>query len=257
MSDRMEIGEVARRTGLSLRALRRYEQCGIVAPGRTAGQRRVYRADDLARLNAATALKRLGFPLKDVAAMLARGPLDLGPLIAARIATLEVQAAELATSRALLLSVRGRIDRGEPIDIVTLCALIRTGEAPVDAADMATIAARYLDVKDRENFAASWAALPAGFDQPAYAQAWRDLGARIEAALPLDPRSTEAQGFVDAWMTLLRPFARAASPQVFAGVARMYDEMDQWGDAVDPGFSKQVWDFIKLAAAARMTGEVK
>ena len=118
--------------------------------------------------------------------MLARGPLDLGPLIAARIATLEAQAAELATSRALLLSVRGRIDRGEPIDIVTLCALIRTGEEPVNAADMAKIAARYLDLKDRENFAESWAALPAGFDQAAYAQAWRDLGARIEAALPLD-----------------------------------------------------------------------
>lgn len=73
MDDWMEIGEVAWRTGLSLRALRYYEQRGIVAPVRTAGGRRVYGAGDLARLNAATALKRLGFPVKDIAAMLARG----------------------------------------------------------------------------------------------------------------------------------------------------------------------------------------
>lgn len=60
MEDRLDIGDVARLTGLSVRALRFYEGRGIVAPLRTAGGRRIYGRGELAQLNAAVALKQAG-----------------------------------------------------------------------------------------------------------------------------------------------------------------------------------------------------
>lgn len=47
----LKIGEVARRTGLTARTLRYYEEIGLLPPtGRLGGGHRVYTGDDLARL---------------------------------------------------------------------------------------------------------------------------------------------------------------------------------------------------------------
>lgn len=46
----MSIGEVARRTGSSPRALRYYEQQGLLAPERTSGGQRRYSADTVERV---------------------------------------------------------------------------------------------------------------------------------------------------------------------------------------------------------------
>lgn len=250
MADRIDISEVSRRTGLSLRALRFYEQRGIVQPMRSDGGRRIYGSGELARLNAAVALKRAGFSLSDIATMLSDRTIDLGPLIAAQIDAVAAEAAELAKTRKLLASVRARIDARETIDVETLCALIRRPEP--STTDMATIAARYLGEEARAAFVASWERVPEGFDPAGYAAAWRELGNRIEAALPLDPSTSQAQAFVDQWFALLKPFADSAPPHVLAGVSRMYDDMDSWSDEADPGFSKAVWDFVRAAAAHRM-----
>ncbi len=66
----LDIGDVARLTGLTLRALRFYEARGLVAPLRTAGGRRVYGSGELARLNAAVALKQAGFSLAEIGRLL-------------------------------------------------------------------------------------------------------------------------------------------------------------------------------------------
>ncbi|MHA3840361.1 MerR family transcriptional regulator [Sphingomonas aestuarii] len=52
MNERIDISEVARRTGLSVRALRFYEQRGIVQPLRGEGGRRVYAPGELAKARA-------------------------------------------------------------------------------------------------------------------------------------------------------------------------------------------------------------
>lgn len=85
--DVLAIGTVARATGLTLRALRFYEARGLVRPMRTAGGRRVYGPGELARLNAAVALKRAGFSLAQIGALLGGRTLDLGRLVALQCST--------------------------------------------------------------------------------------------------------------------------------------------------------------------------
>ena len=59
------IGELAREFGLTTRAIRFYEDCGLLAPER-AGKNRVYTARDRARLTPTLRGKRLGLKLAEV-----------------------------------------------------------------------------------------------------------------------------------------------------------------------------------------------
>jgi len=59
------IGELAREFGLTTRAIRFYEDCGLLRPAR-AGRNRVYSAGDRARLTLTLRGKRLGLRLAEI-----------------------------------------------------------------------------------------------------------------------------------------------------------------------------------------------
>ncbi|WP_408012971.1 MerR family transcriptional regulator [Saccharopolyspora elongata] len=72
MSERMQIGEVAERTGLSLRTIRYYEEVGLVVPSdRSQGGFRLYTEPDVARLKLIMRMKPLGFQLEEMRELLA------------------------------------------------------------------------------------------------------------------------------------------------------------------------------------------
>src|SRR3954451_22900671 len=65
LASTFSIGELAREFGLTTRAIRFYEDCGLLAPQR-AGRNRVYTARDRARLTLTLRGKRLGLKLAEV-----------------------------------------------------------------------------------------------------------------------------------------------------------------------------------------------
>ena len=68
----LQIGQVAERTGLSLRTIRFYEEHGLVRPTtRSDGGFRLYSEDDVARLEVVKRMKPLGFSLEDMQQLLA------------------------------------------------------------------------------------------------------------------------------------------------------------------------------------------
>jgi DNA-binding transcriptional MerR regulator len=73
--------DCARRIGLSVRALRIYEEHGLIAPRRTGKSWRLYGPDDIARLNEVLALKSLGLSLARIGELLKGRPADLGRLL--------------------------------------------------------------------------------------------------------------------------------------------------------------------------------
>ncbi|WP_207346091.1 MerR family transcriptional regulator [Arthrobacter sp. E3] len=67
----MHIGELAERTGLSLRTIRHYDDVGLLpATARTDGGFRVYSEADYDRLQVIKAMKPLGFSLEEMAEIL-------------------------------------------------------------------------------------------------------------------------------------------------------------------------------------------
>lgn len=72
MGERMQIGEVAERTGLSLRTIRYYEEVGLVVPSaRSQGGFRLYAEPDVDRLQLIKRMKPLGFQLDEMRDLLA------------------------------------------------------------------------------------------------------------------------------------------------------------------------------------------
>jgi DNA-binding transcriptional MerR regulator len=69
--------ECAARTGLTARALRLYEEHGLITPRRSSGGWRQYGPQELLRLNAITLLKTAGLTLAQIAGITRSGTQDL------------------------------------------------------------------------------------------------------------------------------------------------------------------------------------
>ena len=63
----MRVGQLAKRTGLTVRTLHHYDEIGLLSPAqRTASGYRLYGASDVARLNRIVALRQLGMSLDEI-----------------------------------------------------------------------------------------------------------------------------------------------------------------------------------------------
>lgn len=71
MAGDASIGDVSRDLGVSVEALRYYEAEGLVAPGRDDGGRRRFTEADVDALRVITALRRVGFGIREIADLLA------------------------------------------------------------------------------------------------------------------------------------------------------------------------------------------
>jgi DNA-binding transcriptional MerR regulator len=71
MASTMQIGEAAKRTALTVDAIRFYEKRSLLPkPPRTAGRFRLYGDDDVARLDFIRQMQGLGFSLREVRQLL-------------------------------------------------------------------------------------------------------------------------------------------------------------------------------------------
>ena len=247
----LDIRDVARRTGLTSRALRFYEARGLLKPTRAYSGRRFYGPAELERINQIVALKRAGLTLVQIQRLTATRSFDLAALVDAQLEALAHREAELAQAKALLLSVKSRIDRGEPVDAATFCSLIRQGDAVMESENWKKVTDRYFSPEEKAHWAERMKQGPKDFDQEAYSRSWSELSARIEAALPLDPASPEAQAFFNEWQALLAPFKAVASPEMMQGATNLYSRMDEWKSDQKPPFSMHVWRLIQEAGKAR------
>lgn len=75
----LTIGDLARRTGLSVSAIRFYEDRGLVSAIRTSGNQRRFLRSDIRRLSFAQIAQRLGLSLSEIQTELATLPLGRAP----------------------------------------------------------------------------------------------------------------------------------------------------------------------------------
>jgi DNA-binding transcriptional MerR regulator len=255
MDDSLDIREVARRTGLTSRALRFYEARGLLKPLRTYSGRRLYGRGELERINQIVALKRAGLSLAQIGRLTQRGSLDLGALVDAQLKMIEQRLAELDDAKALLLTVKSRIDRGEPVDAATFCSLIRNEELMMSKEQWDKITDRYFTDEQKAEFAQSMKHVPADFDQAEYSRKWKELGDRVQAAIPLGPDSPQAQKLYDEWQELLAPFAAVATPGMMKGVSDFYSRIDEWqGEMPNAPFTADAYRFIQEVGRRRKSG---
>lgn len=117
--------EAARQLGVSAKALRLYEQRGLVVPVRTASGWRTYGPAEMARAAEIAALRALGLSLAQVARVLRGDPERLEPALAAHQAALEGQVHRLADTIAKVRRLRADLAQGQPPTAADLARLAR------------------------------------------------------------------------------------------------------------------------------------
>jgi DNA-binding transcriptional MerR regulator len=203
VSDRTwTIGELAAECGLTVRALRHFEDAGLLGGiGRTSGGRRVYARADVERVYRIVALRSLGLPLALIAVAL-ESPTALEQALAAQLAQLDRQVADLTDLRPQLQRLIGRRSE-EPITIEELMFMIRRTAVSQE------ILHEYLDDADRARLAQRSAELgpdaahSVDVEYPRLYRAAQDQMARGVApdAPPMQAIAGELEALAGQWRT--------------------------------------------------------
>lgn len=127
MDRHLSPAETAKRFGISIKALRLYEEHGLLKPlrttnGSTGAAWRVYGPDQLARLIQILALKRVGFSLAQIGELLADED-ALDPILAFQERILVEDGARITRALALVRKARVKRAAGEALSIDDLATL--------------------------------------------------------------------------------------------------------------------------------------
>jgi DNA-binding transcriptional MerR regulator len=133
--------ECALRTGLTVRALRVYENYGLITPGRSAAGWRRYGAQDLLKLNEIGLLKALGLTLHQIRD-LARRPSapELRQLLELQLGTWKQRRTEAERGHTIAETALLQLRAGHALSVDELCSLIRSFEMTPISAEAASSA---------------------------------------------------------------------------------------------------------------------
>lgn len=249
-SNTLSIGEVAAQTGLTERALRLYEEEGLVKPARTSAGRRVYQALDLEALAQVRLLKKAGFTIAQMKSLMG-GSRDVARLIEAQLHVLREKALQINGAVTVLTSVQRQLVTDGDVDAQTLCMLIKAGECEIGGKQWRDVYERYFSAAEEDKWGKVREDIFRDVDPEAYEQAWGALARKIAAALPLDPKTARAQIFLEEWEKLLEPLVKVTSPEMMENLSKFWRDIEHWKDDVDQPVSPSVIKFIMAAKAAR------
>ncbi|KQV09436.1 MerR family transcriptional regulator [Devosia sp. Root413D1] len=126
----LNASDAASRLGVSAKALRLYEQRGLIVPVRTAAGWRTYGPEQMARAGEIVAMRALGLSLAQVQRVLAGDPRGLEASLAAHQGVLEGRLQQLAGMLDRVRQLRESLSRGEVPGTGALAELLGA-EAPI------------------------------------------------------------------------------------------------------------------------------
>ncbi len=121
----LNASEAAKRLGVSAKALRLYEQRGLIAPARTVAGWRAYGPDEMARVAEIAALRELGLSLSQVARVLGGDSASLEPALAAHQTALEGRVHHLVGVVDKVRRLRADLSKGQAPAASELARLLR------------------------------------------------------------------------------------------------------------------------------------
>lgn len=136
MSRFLNASDAARRLGISVKALRLYEQRGLLAPVRSDAGWRAYGPQDLERASEIVALRALGFSLAQVGRILKGDASGLEPALAAHLKALEARLRELVAAMDGVRALRAELARGSAPSASDLARALAPSAGPCLAFDL-------------------------------------------------------------------------------------------------------------------------
>lgn len=250
--------EVARRMGVSPKALRLYEEHGLVAPLRSQTGWRAYGVTQIARLHQILALKRLGLPLSRIADLFAKRPMALEALLAAQEEVLAREHARVDRALALVRVARSKLAGGQALSIDDLIQLAKetTMTTQKQHEEMKAIfdplVEKHMSKAEIETLGQR------AFDQAEASRAWDGLMAEArDLAAKGDPASLQAKDLARRWMAQVNRFTQG-DQAVAAKVKAMWSEaMADPDSAPKLPLNPAIFAFVEKAWKAAQANDAK
>lgn len=229
----LKIGELAKRTGLTVRALHHYDAIGLLSPSaRSDAGYRLYNEADIARLHRILALRRFGLALADIGTTLTRADLSLATVVARQIGLLTEQIQQAKALRSRLSQLQGQLADGQEPDLADWLTTL----------EHMTMYDKYFSQEELTQL-------------PIYTQAddvepeWQALVAQVQALMDAgtDPGDPQAQVLATQWMDMVRRDT-GDNPILFAKLNAMHEHEPSVQERT--GISPQMMAFILAASKA-------
>lgn len=216
-AETFRVGELARRTGVSVRALHHYDAIGLLSPSRRSESRyRLYTASDIVRLQQITSLRQLGFSLREIHGLLERRDLSPSQVIEMHSARLEDR---IALQQGLLERLRMLAHRLEGGDEVSVDEFLDT----IEEISMAENVEKYYTPEQLAELRHRSEKIgPERIRE--VEQEWPRLIANVRAEMNqgTDPADPRVQALAERWRTLIAEFT-GGNTGITQSLQRMYD----------------------------------
>lgn len=238
-----KVGELAKRTGVSVRTLHHYDEIGLLSPShRSESGYRLYTGTDVRRLQQILSLRTLGFSLEGIKEFLSRPDVTPDRVLQLQIAHLKERIGQQQSLCRRLESIAERWRADETIPTEEFLQIIedtRMYEKYYTPEQMAELKARREAVGDERirQVEGEWQELMAGV------QAEMDQGT--------DPADERVQQLARRWMGLVQEFT-AGNPGIEKSAGRMWQE-EQNIHGIDTGAMRRMMEYVQKALAAGKT----
>lgn len=205
----LKIGDLAKRTGLTVRALHHYDSIGLLSPSaRSDAGYRLYTPADIARLHQVLALRQCGLSLADIGTTLTTDEIPLAAIVSRQIAMLTQQIAGADALRARLQRLQGQLACGQEPDLADWLTTL----------EHMTMFDKYFTPEELKE-------LPLYQAAPAITDEWQALVAAVQAQMDAGARATDAelQALAQRWMHMVKRDT-ANNPVLFAKLNAMHEQ---------------------------------
>mgnify|MGYP000497031353 FL=1 len=228
----IQVGELAKRAGITVRTLHHYEQTGLLLPSaRSAAGYRLYNLADVQRLHMIQALAKAGLELAEIRDFLEQESLSLTELLDAQITLLDKQLRSIHTLRDRLVELRtGLLDDATP-DL----------ESWLQTLELMNMYDRWFSKEELQQ-------LPFAVQKDALAAIWSGLVTEVKTLQELsvevsDPR---AMDLATRWMVRLEQDT-AGKPEFLTRLNEMHCAEPQMREQT--GITAEMTDYITRAFA--------
>jgi DNA-binding transcriptional MerR regulator len=239
-----KVGELAARTGLTVRTLHHYDAIGLLSPsGRTGSAHnsghRLYTAADVSRLHQIICLKQLGFSLEQVKEYMTRADYDPRAVVRLHLEKVRQQAAELAELGNRLEALANTLDA---VDNVSADTFLETIE-------VMTMIEKYYTPEQLEQLKQRKEEVGDTRIKEVEAE-WPRLMAEVQAAMDAgtDPADPKVQDMARRWVGLVNEFT-GGDPGIFKSLSNMYANEDNVRGMDVPPMRKMM-EYVQKAMAA-------
>ncbi|MBU9163494.1 MerR family transcriptional regulator [Burkholderia multivorans] len=229
---RLKVGELAKRSGLTVRTLHHYHAIGLLTPSARADNGyRLYDRDDIARLHQIQALRRFGLSLAEIGDYLNQPGTPLVDLVATQIASVDRQLAQAAQLRERLVNLHAQLVAGEEPELsdwLTTLELMTVYDKYFSEEELA----RMPMYRKSQAGDAEWIALV------------DDVRALHDAGVP--PEDARVRALADRWMAqLVRD--TDGDPRLLAKLNLMHEREPSMQSKI--GISTELRDYVLKAMA--------